>query len=254
MNRNVGAVDEMLYTDAMIHEEWLISPDGIAFDTDNVLLNGQHRLRACISSGKPFDAFVMRNLPPRSRLVTDDGKKRKFAEDLQMHGIPLSNQLEALLRKVMQWEDLKGIPLRGSGRVPRLTLDRRFAGRKTELLHAINVAGKHGRTPFNRGTKEFITWLLLKYGPERMVDNFLSVLSIGSQFPEDQPLVRLREKFEHDNIEFARTGRKARTSENVYFLIVAWNKWVTKQRMAAYRLPDGGLKLPFPAPMKVEEA
>lgn len=54
-------------------EGWALQADAITFDTQGLLMNGQHRLTACVRAGVPFTAVVLRGAPPESMGVIDIG-------------------------------------------------------------------------------------------------------------------------------------------------------------------------------------
>lgn len=56
--------------------DWLPTSQGLGFDEDGKLFEGQHRLEMIVASNKPALLLVCRNLPRRAQLVTDIGVKR----------------------------------------------------------------------------------------------------------------------------------------------------------------------------------
>jgi hypothetical protein len=67
-------------------EEWKLSTDGIGFDVDGVLLNGQHRLMACVVAEMPIEVWVMRNMPRESQDIIDDTLSRRLGDALKLRG------------------------------------------------------------------------------------------------------------------------------------------------------------------------
>lgn len=57
-----------------------ITHQGIAFDEDGVMLDGQHRCQAIILSEKPQWMLVTTGLPVKAKKVVDGGAKRKAAD------------------------------------------------------------------------------------------------------------------------------------------------------------------------------
>lgn len=71
--------------------EW--HPDAIQFDWNGDLGNGQHRLKAVVLSGKTIGMFVSTGHDPATFLVTDKGRKRTLADDLEFLGFKSDNRL-----------------------------------------------------------------------------------------------------------------------------------------------------------------
>ena len=66
--------------------EWKLTGDAIVFDVDGVLLNGQHRLAACVVAGMPIEVLVLRNLPAESQDVMDNTLSRRLGDALTLRG------------------------------------------------------------------------------------------------------------------------------------------------------------------------
>lgn len=59
---------------------WALQADAITFDTLGRLMNGQHRLTACVRAGVPFMAVVLRDAPEESMAVIDIGSNVRSTE------------------------------------------------------------------------------------------------------------------------------------------------------------------------------
>lgn len=73
------------YTRAMKNGQWKLTNQGIGFDSDGQLSDGQNRLQACILADTPFTTLLITGLEPQSREVVDTGVKRLFADVLKMN-------------------------------------------------------------------------------------------------------------------------------------------------------------------------
>lgn len=61
-------------------------PQGIAFDWDGNLGDGQHRLAAIVASGKPIVMWVHRGCDPATFMAADRGRMRSAADTLRLAG------------------------------------------------------------------------------------------------------------------------------------------------------------------------
>jgi hypothetical protein len=77
----------------MIDGNWIRTGEAIGFDNKHVLINGYHRLNACIQSNVTFKSTVTYNLPQEARLVMDTGKSRSSKEVLELSGVSVKNQV-----------------------------------------------------------------------------------------------------------------------------------------------------------------
>ncbi len=64
--------------------KWQLMPDGIAFDTNGVLMNGQHRLWAVVESGMTVPMRVTFDALPGNRLVLDRQAVRNLGDNTKI--------------------------------------------------------------------------------------------------------------------------------------------------------------------------
>lgn len=87
VNRKIS--DQHVYRLALDMEagNWRRTHQGLAFDTRDNCLDGQHRLSAVVLSGKTIEFLVTRGLPPSSMAVMDvDVRRRSLANVLEIDG------------------------------------------------------------------------------------------------------------------------------------------------------------------------
>lgn len=72
------------YARDMASGAWKLTHQGIAFDKDGFLVDGQHRLLAIIRANKPIYMMVSRDLEPDTRLVLDQGVNRSAVDALKI--------------------------------------------------------------------------------------------------------------------------------------------------------------------------
>jgi len=67
--------------------------EGIKISESNLLINGQHRLKAIIAYGKPVEMLIFAGIPEESMTCIDDGIKRSLTDAMMINGKTLPNQL-----------------------------------------------------------------------------------------------------------------------------------------------------------------
>ncbi|WP_244942123.1 hypothetical protein [Streptomyces coelicoflavus] len=78
--------------------EWQLTHQGIAFDEDGVLIDGQHRLAAIAKAGIAVPLTVTRGVPRTAFTVMDTGRKRTGRDALALAGEANATHLAAALR------------------------------------------------------------------------------------------------------------------------------------------------------------
>ena len=83
MSISNSTLENLVYE--LTHGQWKATTQGIGFDTNGVLVDGQHRLMAIQKSGITVDKqLVCYGLEPESKLKIDVGKKRTLSDLTQI--------------------------------------------------------------------------------------------------------------------------------------------------------------------------
>lgn len=93
------------YAKDMAAGRWELTGDPITFNVDGTLVQGQHRLLACIESGASFTSQVMRNASRGAYRVMDTGEKRNLADLLQHQGEQYCMELAAAIHLLWRWDN-----------------------------------------------------------------------------------------------------------------------------------------------------
>jgi len=100
-NRNIrgNKVSEMVRD---LHDgNWRFNGDAIRFDRDGNLLDGQHRLTACLESGIPIQTLVVKGLDSAVMSTIDTGTKRSAGDLFSLKGVAYPTQIAASCRTSM---------------------------------------------------------------------------------------------------------------------------------------------------------
>lgn len=79
-NRPLARARVRSYAQEMAEHRWRLSPQGISFDGQGNLVDGQHRLAAIKQSGQPQQLYVTRNVDKEAARVMDQGLARTAAQ------------------------------------------------------------------------------------------------------------------------------------------------------------------------------
>lgn len=97
-NRRVRPAAVAGYSRDMANGLFQYNGDAIRIATDDTLLDGQHRLLACLDSGASFDTILIEGLPPATRMTIDSGVKRTVGDRFMMAGRENANALARTCR------------------------------------------------------------------------------------------------------------------------------------------------------------
>lgn len=104
-NRPLHAVHVKRLADAITSNQFVLTHQGVAFDSDGTLIDGQHRLSAIVQANKAVQMLVFRGLPTATREKIDNGKPRNVANVLSFRfGLEASvaNNASAMLHVIYQ--------------------------------------------------------------------------------------------------------------------------------------------------------
>jgi hypothetical protein len=83
-NRNLRKSLVSQYARDMTNGKWRLTHQGVAFNCDGTLLDGQHRLKAIVESGVTVQMLVARGVDSKNQLVMDDHAKRSAGDALTL--------------------------------------------------------------------------------------------------------------------------------------------------------------------------
>ncbi len=95
-NRNLSKATVVKYANDMANGAWELTGDPIRFDIDGNLIDGQHRLHACILADTPFETSVIYGLDPHIQDVIDGGRARRAGDVLSIRGFTKSKAVAAV--------------------------------------------------------------------------------------------------------------------------------------------------------------
>lgn len=229
------------YARAMLAGKWSLTGEPIIFSDIGALMQGHHRLNACIKSGVEFTTLVVRGTSDSARIATDSGRPWSFSDHLSAEGEFDSktlagavvwiwrykhNDLDAqriapepqdLLACFKQCQDIRGY----------LTQAARIAG-KTRLTRSVLVGSHHIAQSIDPEDAAF----------------FYDKLDTGVELSSDSPILLLRSwaprNVGHSTVRIHQKYLSA-------ILIKAWNAYRAGDQLHRLVWRQGGSKPePFP--------
>ena len=85
-NRNPDKRSISTYAAAMKARQWMLNGVPIVISNENILLDGQNRLLACVLANVPFDSLVVWGIEQESFKTIDIGKNRTAGDILTIEG------------------------------------------------------------------------------------------------------------------------------------------------------------------------
>lgn len=207
---------------------------GMAFDTNGHLRDGQHRLIAVANTRIAIDVWVLFGMRPEAFSVIDTGYKRTAGQNLGLDNIKGAGTLAAMVRMRYRTEHEGMLP--DDGLV--FTLGHEMADEDDVLARSLICAARLRKK--KRGTTTsalaLAYWLIAKQSKRKLsIDEFWDHLVDGHEISKTNPIFRVRERLD----EFVELDRKVvqyqSQTEQAAFIILAWNAWVKGVPVATRR-------------------
>lgn len=250
--RSINQNAVSMYARDMAAGHWRSTHQGIAFDTEGNLIDGQHRMAAVVKSRSTVKMWVTVNVERESFGVFDIGRQRTMADRFSIEGIAdgrHATQLAAIARRVTVWNSGKIW-----SRKYHPTRDEIAETFKTypELADAARFAHSwSGRRTLSPALAGFCHWL---FGAISRDDAayFMEKLRTGENLESGDPILALRERLMDD-----RTSSNKRVSYAVgaqrqeiplALTVLAWNHYRKRNRLSKLQLPSSLNDESFPRP------
>lgn len=235
------------YAQDMRRDMWLLTGQGLTFDTTGRLIDGQHRLAAIIEAGVPVRLTVMRNAVPEAYTVIDSGLARTAGDALAKEGFPAATHIAAIARLSIGWD--AGIAHEhGSGAMGLITRQdiTEFAlDNRESIITARNLGERlYGGVGGNRTAWGALIFEVLPHRPDAHWDYFDRIIS-GVNLASGDPRLALR-NWAATRRNVRGNGRRAVTAEmshvHLFTYTKAWNYWVKGKQVGTIHTwkPESG--------------
>lgn len=219
---------------------WTLNGQTILISGSGEIIDGQHRIYACIQAGVPFETFVVTGLPHQVQDTVDTGAARTMGDQLTLR----SEANGPLLASVTRWAHLWLHGARGGKGNSAGTADPTHS----EMLALLEAEPRlrdaaawadRARRAFRpvRGSVYGMGWLLLHGADHLAAEVFLEGVITGADLGKGHPALAFRSRM----ITARDGGERHSQHEQLAYLIFAWNAWREDREVSRLQFPKGGL-------------
>ena len=127
-NRAIKKAHVKMLATTLKSNEWMLNGESITFSESGRLLDGQHRLTACVNSGKSFQTILIKGIKDDDAFGTIDiGKPRSVADLMDLQGLPKAPLFSAIAKQHKAWIETEN--------KTTFKLDRRYYTERSIALH-----------------------------------------------------------------------------------------------------------------------
>lgn len=208
---------------------WHFDGAPIRFDKFGNLLDGQHRLTACIEADYPFTAVVVRGLEPESFFFMDQNKPRTASDNLSILGKTSTTLLAAAGNWVLRYKTKKGQLNR---RVEKMDVVDFCAQTPKLETCAAWVCGK--KVFMSKSLLAAMYFIFREIDDDQALD-FMNQIVTGANLAEGSPALTFRNRVIAES-----TGRKTPDYTSIFaYSIYAWNAWRKGKQLKVLRWNEG---------------
>lgn len=213
-NRPVSSSTVSRYARDMKTGSWDVNGEPIKFTKSGKMIDGQHRLRACIESGVSFETVVVLGLENRTMLTLDSGLVRRPGDAIVIcrPGLDRAHKIAAVLQYVWRYDN--GY------------LFSREAPTKDEVMACLDkhpgVVTSTAATIGNKLAPAAVlafSHYLFRGQDAVLAEAFFEALATGTNLNGDEPVFLLREKLGQNRAARA----KLNNIELMALIFKAWN-------------------------------
>lgn len=177
--------------DAMSAGEWQLNGETVKFNGNGDLIDGQHRLNACVSSGKPFESYVVRGLEHSAFDTIDTGAPRQVRDTLARCGEKYYSHLSSAIRCAYWLE--QGVAPFGGARTIRNTQAVQYLTDNPQLRESTEFAATSGiQELLSISTCAGLHYLGAKAHGFSVASDFWTSVSTGEALKKNMPAFELR--------------------------------------------------------------
>lgn len=244
-NRHLNERNVAVLAGAMKRGEWRENGDSFRFSVSDVILDGQHRLAAVVASGVAIRSLVVDGLDDEVQATVDTGRKRSFADVLQIAHVGDSTGLAAVICWVYRWETGQ---VRSINRPPTHAQLGFIHEKHPELIDSVRAAHAVRRqVPVTVSVVGLSHWLLMGINPEDAAF-FFDRFRDGQGLVEGDPIFALRKSIFADLTSSKRRSRMDPTLV-LALIIKAWNAYRKGEKVVLLAWRSGGARPEqFPEP------
>lgn len=239
-NRKVRKQRVEFYRRQMVAGHWRITGDPIRFNGSH-LLDGQHRLHACIKAEVPFTTVVVRGLDPDAMHIIDTGLGRTPGNVFEMEGITNANKAAALVRQVIAYDYDHLFNTSEKSLITRDQLLEFYVEHADEVQASVRRADQVQRHLTGPGAGWGALDFILRSVQADLADEFMEAMVTGAGLEKGDPRLALR-----NYIAQKSTRGNVRAEVLIAQGITAWNEWVSGVRRDHFKPWIPGRPMPSP--------
>lgn len=240
-NRKVSRTALEQIKASLVRGEWKLNGEAVKVASDGTILDGQHRLYACVETGISFPTLLITGLEHDTQDTMDTGKVRSHADVLALNGYANATTLAATVVAIIRAErySIKAAMSSSGGSaawpVTRKQMLDRLDSEPT-LTDIANFGKKYGRIGLSGRAASTLFYFFSKIDADD-AEHFFSKILTGDGLERGNPILTLRNHL----ITLKDDSKGERNLRYVAAVTIkAWNKFREGEQLSQMKFRTGG--------------
>lgn len=220
--RNLSKATVARYARDMVRNKWIFTGEGLKFDADGQLLDGQHRLNAIVESDTTQQMLTITGLPADSHEGMDSGKARSPGDVLALNGHQEGRTLAAVARLALSVDISPHIARNARSWTTQEIKSRAERDPRMEQI-VTEVLPELPPSLWQLTSRTIVGYVFYRFeqiNPEAAIE-FMHSLGTLAHLPEGSPILAL-----HRRLTSLGGGRPyTRQWEAIAYFFMTWNAW-----------------------------
>lgn len=218
--------------------EWKLNGEAVKISDTGKILDGQHRLVACVETGISFQTLIVYNVPDETQVTMDSGKSRTHADVLTLAGYTNAISLAATALAVVRTEQYSLRAALATGAAYPVTRNQILERVKAEpnLIEVAQYGKKFSRIGLAGRLASLMFYELSKIDSQD-AQHFFEKLRTGDSLERGNPILTLR-----NQLLTVKDNQRGATNQTYIaaLIIKAWNKFRAGDQCLQLKFVVGG--------------
>jgi len=231
-NRKISESAVYQYGKDMESGHFKFNGHSVCISDKGVLLDGQQRLMASVESKKPFWTMLIEGLDEDVMVTIDTGRKRTFANQLQIREYPNASLVAATVSQ------LGLIAIGSSKNVSQFTMSDldKILDKNKDVSDSVSFAKG---TFYHNALLAAIHYIGNQTGYQDEADAFIKTYKDGQKNYENDPIVAIRERILRDNVRI----KKMTLEHRLRLIMLSWNKFCRGETLQIAKIPSDSFRI-----------
>ncbi len=193
VQRNLSQPSVDMITRLIDGGDWYVNGATIVFGSDGRLYDGQHRLAACVKSGKIITCLCIWGVDTMAFTTMDTGRVRTGQDSLRANKIPYTSAVSAAV--MVLWKIERGLFAEAKHRTPKISPleTARYVETHKGLVDAASLAQPCCKIVHSASVPTACYYLFAKIDADKCAE-FFRYLVTGADLSAGSPILSLRNK------------------------------------------------------------